>query len=261
AREPALHHRQGLVRREGPGGELRRGDRRDPASEAGRGQGALHPQGDDQHHDGPGHPGRPVADVQPAGRGGPRRQLTWSATTGPRSHPAAGPFVVPLRVAARSPRRRHRLRGVLPVSRAAGATSYGRSRSGAATTLRVVAAMATTIRSVVVLLPTQRLRGGDGHLSGDHAVGGRSPRRRPRRGGRSPQRRPRRGGTVTSAATTPWGTVTSAATTSPPRAVPASGPGRPPRTRPGVRPPAPRPPRGGSRRSWAARRASRRSTR
>src|SRR5690606_14181676 len=150
-----------------------------------------------------------------------------------------GPFVVPLRVAARSPRRRHRLRGVLPVSRAAGATSYGRSRSGAATTLRVVAAMATTIRSVVVLLPTQRLRGGDGHLGGDHVVEG----------------------TVTSAATTPWGTVTSAATTSPPRAVPVSGPGRPPRTRPGVRPPAPRPPRGGSRRSWAARRASRRSTR
>ena len=93
------------------GGELRRGARRDPAAQAVRSKGRYIAEGDDDHHDGPGHPGRPEPHPQPAGRGGgaglslpparPRRGRTGDLRCGlaacppgvrrPRFRPGPGP--------------------------------------------------------------------------------------------------------------------------------------------------------------------------
>ncbi len=59
AGQPALHHRQGVVRREGAGRELRRRARRDPARQAVVVEGPLPEEGRRLDDHGPGHPGRP----------------------------------------------------------------------------------------------------------------------------------------------------------------------------------------------------------
>ena len=61
-RQPALHHRQGLVQRGPAGRELRRGARRGAAAQAVGRQGPLHQKVDHRHDHGPRHPGRPQQD-------------------------------------------------------------------------------------------------------------------------------------------------------------------------------------------------------
>ena len=78
--QPPLHHRQGVLHRRRPGGELRGRHRRDPAAEAVGGQGPVPEEGRDHHHHGPEHPGRPGQDPRPDRGAGARRQLTRSAT-------------------------------------------------------------------------------------------------------------------------------------------------------------------------------------
>ncbi len=80
AREPALHHRQGLLRQEGAAGELRGRDRRGGPAQAGRRQGPL-PEEDHLHHDdGPGHPGRPDQDPRLLRRRGRARRVRPSSS-------------------------------------------------------------------------------------------------------------------------------------------------------------------------------------
>ena len=74
------------------GGELRRGARRDPASEAVRLEGSLHRQGDVLDHERPRHPGRPEQDAEPHLRG--RRRLTLAALTTKARSRMTGAFVV-----------------------------------------------------------------------------------------------------------------------------------------------------------------------
>ena len=69
ARQPPLHHRQGVLRREVARRELRVCARGDPPTEAGQLQGPLHREGHPQHDDGPGHPARLHQDAQPPRRG------------------------------------------------------------------------------------------------------------------------------------------------------------------------------------------------
>src|SRR5699024_5710024 len=58
SREPALHHRQGLLRRGAADGELPGRARRGEPPQAVRVQGSLHQEGCRDHHDGPEHPAR-----------------------------------------------------------------------------------------------------------------------------------------------------------------------------------------------------------
>ena len=59
ARQPALHHRQGVVLRGPAGRELRLRPRGGAAAQAGQLQGSLHQEGHPLHHHGPGCPDRP----------------------------------------------------------------------------------------------------------------------------------------------------------------------------------------------------------
>ena len=72
ALQPAPDHRQGVVHGDAAGRQLRRGARRGAAGQAVRGQGQVPQEGHRHHHDGPGHPGRPERDPQPARASPPR---------------------------------------------------------------------------------------------------------------------------------------------------------------------------------------------
>ena len=69
ARQPALHHRQGVVRRGPAGRELRRRPRGGAAAQAGQLQGPLHQEGHGLHDHGPRRPGRPQPHQERRGRG------------------------------------------------------------------------------------------------------------------------------------------------------------------------------------------------
>ncbi len=70
AREPALHHRQGVLHPHGAAGELRGGPGRGDQAQARRGPRPVPEEGHVHHLDGPRHPGRPQQDPQPRRRPG-----------------------------------------------------------------------------------------------------------------------------------------------------------------------------------------------
>ena len=79
ARQPALHHRQGLLLRGPARGELRRGARGGAAAQAGQLQGPLRQEGHRVDDHGPRRPGRPEPHQERRSRGRSRPGLTPTA--------------------------------------------------------------------------------------------------------------------------------------------------------------------------------------
>ena len=79
-RQPALHHRQGVVLRGPAGRELRRRPRGGAAAQAGQLQGPLHQEGHRLDDHGPRRPGRPQPHQERRGRGRRHRRVTLHAS-------------------------------------------------------------------------------------------------------------------------------------------------------------------------------------